>query len=482
MKKLLLLLPLAYMAITAYGQTSIPNGNFESWNSVTYDYPLNYPYNSNYDAFYRYETPLPFNVIKTVDAYHGTYAIEVSTVTSGTNTAFGYFLNSNPKSGNPIEWTGGAPYTEIPTGIQGYYKYNVATGDSAIIFAVFSKGGINIGTYLYPIGDLHTDWTHFNFTFDPPLSKAPDSVIFAATSSNIMVSDNGVAGSVLVLDSVSFTGVIIQPEGMNGDFELWETETLLTPEDWIMQTNYDQRGLENRTLDAYKGKYAIKLKTYLGDNSGVPVARGEQVSTGYYSENCNNNCIELGGQRFTNKKDTLTFWYKYTPSSNVKAQVSMKFKKNGTSFQWEGRDLLASTEYQYFEIPFDLWQAPDTVIVNIQALRWEDNVLSALGSVLTIDEIQFKSQPILYARIPKFVADNALTIFPNPSSGKFRIKNSADVTQVIVYNQLGRQVYSRILTEGEKLNEIDLTRLKKGVYFIEIYDPENRHTQKIVIQ
>ncbi|MDO9257255.1 MAG: T9SS type A sorting domain-containing protein [Bacteroidales bacterium] len=482
MKKLLLLLPLAYMAITAYGQTSIPNGNFESWNSVTYDYPQNYPYNSNYDAFFRYETPLPFNVIKTTDAYHGIYAIEISTVTSGTNTAFGYFLNSNPKNGNPTEWTGGTPYTEVPTGIRGYYKYNVATGDSAVIFAVFSKGGINIGTYLYPIGDLHADWTLFDFTFDPPLETAPDSVIFAATSSNIMVSDYGVAGSVLTLDSVSFTGVASQPEEMNGNFEDWATETLLTPSDWIMQTNYDQRGVESRTVDAVKGEYAIEVKTFLGENDGRPVARGEQASTGYYPDNCDGNCIQQGGHPYTNMKDTLAFWYKYTPSSSVKAEVYLNFKKNGNSIKWEGVELLASLDYQYVEIPFELWQAPDTVIVNIQSLRWEDTLVSALGSVLTIDEIHFKSQPILYAGLPKFVPDNTLNIFPNPSSGKFRIRNGAEINQVIVYNQVGRQVYSRLLTVGEKLNEIDLTSLKKGVYFIEIYDQQSRHTKKIVIQ
>ncbi len=482
MKKLLLLIPLTYFAFTAFGQTSIPNGNFESWNSVTYNYPQNYPYNSNYDALFRYETPLPFNLIKTADSYHGSAALELSTVAEGTNTAFGYFLNTNPQNGNPTEWTGGLPYTEIPTGIQGYYKYNVATGDSAIIFAVFSKGGVNIGTYLYPIGDLHTDWTNFNFTFDPPLSEAPDSVIFAATSSNIMVSDYGVAGSILNLDYVSFTGVASQPVGMNGDFELWETETLLTPAEWIMQTNYDQRGIENRTTDAVKGQYAIELKTYMGENDGRPAARGEQASTGFYPKNCDGNCIEQGGQRFTNKKDTLAFWYKYAPTSNVKAQVNMNFKKNGNSFMWEGRELSASSEYQYFEIPFDLWQAPDTVIVNIQSLRWEDSLVSALGSVLTIDEVHFKSQPILYTVLPKFVRDNNLTVYPNPSSGKFRIKSDADINKVTVFNQLGRQVYSRMVTGGEKLNEIDLTMLKKGVYFIEISDTGNRHTQKIVIQ
>lgn len=482
MKKLLLLLPLAYIAITAYGQTSIPNGNFESWNSVTYDYPLNYPYNSNFDALYRYESALPFNVIKTTDAYHGSAALKLTTVTSGTNTAFGYLLNSNPKNGNPETWTGGMPYTEMPTGIQGYYKYNVASGDSAIVFAVFSKAGHNIGTYLYPIGNLRTSWTSFNFTFDPPLAEAPDSVIFAASSSNIMKSDNGVAGSELILDYVSFTGVTNQPTKMNGDFESWATENLTTAADWIMQTNYNQRGNENRTSDAAKGEYAMQLKSYLGDNNGVPAARGEQASTGYYPNNCDGNCIEKGGQPYTKSKDTLTFWYKYVPKGNVKAQVNLNFKKSGNQFGGAGLELSESNEYKYVEIPFDLGASPDTVIVDIQSLRWNDVILSAIGSVLTIDEIQFKSQPILYTGLPKFLPDNNFTIFPNPSTGKFRIRNDAEVNQIIVYNQLGKQVYSRILAGGEKLNEIDLTGLKKGVYFIEIYDPGSRHTQKIVIQ
>lgn len=482
MTKLLLMFSLVCITFAAYSQNSVPNGNFESWNSVNYVYPQNYPYNSNYDALFRYETPLPFNVVKTADSYHASGAIQLSTVALGTNTAFGYFINSNPKNGDPASWTGGIPYTEKPAGIQGYYKYNVATGDSAVIFAVFSKAGYNIGTYLYPIGGLHSDWTQFSFTFNPPLAEAPDSVIFAATSSNIMVSDNGVAGSILTLDYVSFTEVTSQPEKMNGDFELWETENLSTAANWIMQTNYDQRGVENKTTDAAKGEFALKLKTFPGENDGRPVTRGEQASTGYYPDNCDGDCYQLGGHGFTNRKDTLAFWYKYTPTSNVMAQISMNFKNNGDSFWWESRDLPATAEYQYYEIPFDLWQSPDTVIVSIQSLRWNDTLVSALGSVLTIDEVHFKSQPILYTGIPKFSPDNNLAIFPNPSAGKFRIRNEAGIAKVIVYNLLGKQVYLKLNPDPEKLNEIDLVDFQKGVYFIEVYDGIKKQTKKIVIR
>jgi len=145
---------------------------------------------------------MPFNAVKTAVAQHGNSAIKLTTVASGEETAMAYFINANPNNGDPSTWTGGIPYTQKPTGISGYYKYNVATGDSALIFAVFSKGDVNIGTYVFPIGGYHTDYTQFNLTFEPPLAQTPDAVIFAATSSIIMVNENVVAGSVLTLEDV----------------------------------------------------------------------------------------------------------------------------------------------------------------------------------------------------------------------------------------------------------------------------------------
>ena len=328
MKKHLLLISLACIAITAIAQNSIPNGNFEAWNQVSYDYPQNYPFNSNYDLLFRYQSSIQFNVEKTTPAYHGNFAVKLSTITLGTDTAMGYFINSNPSNGNPDAWTGGMPYTEKPTGIKGYYKYNVATGDEALIFAVFSKGGVNIGTYLYPIGGLHNDYVEFNLTFDPPLSQTPDEVIFAATSSNIMVKESGVAGSVLILDDVSFTGVTSQPAMMNGDFELWDSQTVYKPTNWYVD---GESTSVKRTTDAVKGDYAIELTTYLGTNqNNNPRAYAGQIGTGYYPRNCGGNCNELGGFPFKNQIDTLAFWYKYTLSADAGSLFSAPL--NGEPF------------------------------------------------------------------------------------------------------------------------------------------------------
>lgn len=481
MKKHLLLFSLVYIAFTAYGQTySIPNGNFETWNPVTYDYPQNYPYTSNYDLLYRYQTPMPSNVVKITPAYHGSYAVQIKTVASGADTAIGYFINTNPQNGDPGSWRGGIPYTQTPTGITGFYKYNKVTGDSATIFVVFSKGGNHLQTYMFNFGGNHTDYVQFNFALNPPLSQAPDSVIFGVTSSNIMVNQNGVAGSILTIDNVSFTGVISQPTMMNGDFEAWESLTTYKPSDWYIN---GESSAISQTTDAKKGDYAIKLVTYLStDKNNNPMARAGQIATGYYPNNCGNNCIELGGHKYSQQNDALTFWYKYYPSADDSAIVFLNFKKNGNNVDWRSKTLHASADYQFVEIPFNLGQVPDTVIVNIQSSYWNDTLVSSVGSYLIIDELQFKSQPILYAGLPKFAQDNNLTIFPNPSDGKFRVQYETGITQVIVYNLLGKQVYSRYFPDQEKINEIDLTKFQKGVYFMEVYDGIKIRAQKIVIQ
>ena len=455
------------------GENSIPNGGFETWSSITYSNPLNYPYSSNgemADLFLKYE--IPFNVVQTTDAYHGYYAVQLSSVEFGGRNGFGYFLNSNPKNGNPTTWKGGAPYSEIPTGIRGYYKYNVENTDSATIIIVFNKAGSNIGTYFFKLGGIKTDYELFDFSFSPALTQTPDSVIFAA----ILVSENGIPGSVLKIDSISFTGVNTQPDLLNGDFETWQDYTIHTPGNWYIENG------ASRTTEAYSGNYAIKLNTYLGQDNGVDKARPGRISTGYYLDNCNENCIEQGGYPYTNQIDTLVFYYKYTPSGNDSAQVSLNFKKNGNNIFFVAVDLHSSATFQQVEIPFEVWQSPDSVIVDIQSSNWEDSLVSFVGSELIVDNIYFKSQGEPTGLF-NYKNSNGIQIIPNPAFDfiTVNINNvNDDFFTLNIYNNAGTLVKSE--TQVKNQQKINVADLPNGTYIISVKTKDSTKTEKLKIQ
>ncbi len=482
MKKHLLILSIAYSAITAYGQSpSIPNGNFENWTAITSELPQNYIWGSNSDAF---KNSIPFNVIKSTDAYHGNYAVQMTTEIANGDTLPGIFVNVYPKSSNPASWHGGFAYTQKPTGISGYYKSSIASPDTGFVIAFFYKAGVMIGQYGIYFNGTHSTYTPFSLNFSPALPQNPDTVIFGAGSSNFGNNSNMRNGSMLLLDYVSFTGVTSQPALFNGDFETWQSTTINKPATWFLQRggNDNVTGGAYKTSDAKAGSSALELITYVGERDNHPTAQGGQISTGWYPNNCQNNCQEQGGYPFSNQVDTLAFWYKYAPSGSTNGYVNINFKKNGNNIDNAGIDLFASANYQYKEIPFSLLQIPDSVTISFQSSGWQDSLLSFVGSDLKIDEIHFKSQP-LTTNIFKYKNENTVSIFPNPTYGKIQIQALGLTIQGIeVYSVLGEKIYSTSDFKQQSLKEIDLSNFQKGIYFVKIYDGEKTYTKKIVLE
>ena len=475
---------LVNFAIAANGQNSVPNGSFENWTSGTFNYPQYYPYTSNISTYLKQGI---FNVAKTTDAYHGTNALLLTTETVPSDTAFAYFVNILPSESSPAVWHGGMPYNQEPTGIRGYYKYNVATADSASLIIAFSQGGSNIRTYYYKIGGIKNSYTMFNFTFDPALTLTPDSVEFGALSCKFgpgMPQPHGVAGSILKLDSVSFTGVISQPAMMNGDFESWLPQTIDFPAQWHPLSGNDQTSGVSKTTDASEGDYAAELTTIRGMVNNHPGATGGTISTGYIPVNCRGECPLRGGNPYTLRKDTLVFSYKYAPSNDDNAIIALNFKKNGSGIFATYLKLAASGTYQQKELPFSFGEDPDTVIVSVSSTAWPDTLLSYVGSDLKIDDIYFKSQSVPTGINPlKHETDNNITIFPNPSEGKFRIKSQGtEIRKVVIYDAMGKEIYSNYKFNRQGPDEIDLTKYSKGVYFVKIYHGVGIHIEKIVIK
>jgi hypothetical protein len=481
MKKNLLLICVALTSAVGFSQSSIPNGDFENWNSNTIENPANYPNTSNADELFHYG--LPSNVIKSVEAYHGASAVELTTNASATDTVFGYFINTTPE-GSPESWTGGMPYGKQPVGMRGWYKYNVASADSGTIIVAFSKGGMNIGTYYIELGGIKDSYTLFDTSFVPALSQVPDSVALGVLSCNFSKGDEqprGPAGSTLFLDSISFTGVTAQPALLNGDFESWESQAVDFPVQWYIET---ERGAGfAKSIDAAKGDFALELSTYEGNRNNHAIASAGNASTGHYPANCTGNCQQVGGYPFTNQLDTLVLNYKYAPADpQGNAWLNVNLKKNGSIFWSRGVPLPAADNYTELEFPFLASDIPDCVIIDIQSSQWQDSAISYVGAKLLVDDIHFRSEEVIPTGLPGNKEDS-WRVYPNPTSGWIRLEGlGSDLRQITVADVSGKIVYSYRSGFKPAPDRIDLSPFGKGVYFITIEKGSKSRTEKVVVR
>ena len=81
------------------------------------------------------------------------------------------------------------------------------------------------------------------------------------------------------------------------------------------------------------------------------------------------------------------------------------------------------------------------------------------------------------------IKNQSITVFPNPSSGKFTIEtdNSSLVT-IDVINSTGTIVFSTSNINKLKSVEIDLSNYGGGIYFVRVNNGEKTYTEKILVQ
>jgi hypothetical protein len=378
MKKKLLSIFAFLTAGLAFGQT-IPNGGFENWTTTQYEEPTGFQTSNSKNN----GPQNPGNVIKTTDAHHGQYAIQLNTVLIGGDTSFAYFANGDPGQNPP---QGGIPYAQKPTGIRFYYKSNIVGTDSAIVLVMFKKAGASIGNYFYKIGASQSSYTLFSQSFS--LTTTPDSVVFGMASSNAFNS-KGIPGNMFQVDSISFTGVT-QPAGFNGDLELWQPHTSNSINGWT--TNGGDGTGVTQTTDKYTGNYAVELQTMGPSFGGSNQVQPGQLITGMPVH----NGPPTGGYPYTNQIDTLVFYYKYIPADpNDSASISISFSKNhvgiGGYYQRLGT---AVGNYTRVMIPINLSSAPDTAMISLSSSSYTTWPVpnSFVGSDFKIDNMYLTSQ------------------------------------------------------------------------------------------
>jgi hypothetical protein len=78
--------------------------------------------------------------------------------------------------------------------------------------------------------------------------------------------------------------------------------------------------------------------------------------------------------------------------------------------------------------------------------------------------------------------DACITVYPNPTSGKFTISSKNNISSMEIYNLLGELIDSDFNINGKTSNEIDLSSHCKGIYILNIYSGGKIYNCKIVVQ
>lgn len=109
------------------------------------------------------------------------------------------------------------------------------------------------------------------------------------------------------------------------------------------------------------------------------------------------------------------------------------------------------------------------VVISITEVGNDENTASAEwefildGTPVGVDELEAQQ----------------IGIFPNPATNYFNISNSNELSQIQVFNILGKKMFETNVTEGKRF---DITDLSKGIYLVRMIDDENAVVKTIKLK
>ena len=447
MKNYLLFFAVLLINASAFAQ-ALPNGTFENWYHTPYENPAGW-----YDGNVRDIQIAGWPSVTKVSGQTG-YGIRIVTSLTLTDTTESYIINIPNPCSDPINWTGGIPYTQQPTAITGYYRYDLQVCDTAILLVIFRKNNVTVSFDIFPIRGTGSQLTWAPFSFPLSLSVVPDSLIIAAASSNKITNICVADASFLELDNLAFAGATQIIPG--GDFENWSPATVDYPVGW----NSGGPGV-SQTNVSYAGSYAMKIETMPDECNGVyPTG----VTTGYYTNNGS-----AGGRPYVLTADTLTGYYKYTASGSDSGFVNVILTQNGSYVGGNGIQLPATATYTYFEIPLSAFSTPDTIRIDASSSIWPTDS-SNVGSALYLDNLQLKSDPL---NVPNISPPSNLSciVFPNPVKDVLSIlasTNKSEPLHFTVYDVTGRLVVEKTFSTNAGAQRVPISQLGAGIYVYEL--------------
>ncbi|HNR20442.1 MAG TPA: T9SS type A sorting domain-containing protein [Bacteroidia bacterium] len=77
--------------------------------------------------------------------------------------------------------------------------------------------------------------------------------------------------------------------------------------------------------------------------------------------------------------------------------------------------------------------------------------------------------------------ENDISLYPNPSNGKFILKTNSVISAIEIYNAVGEKVFAMMDLKQRVSTEINISSFPEGIYFLKVFDGEKYVAQKMIV-
>ena len=454
-----------------YGLPSIPNFNFELWDT-TVAQKLNEWFSMG-------------NISQVNSSIEGNYAVRIAADENSNADDFGVILQGNV---GDMGFEGGVPFSERPDSIVIFTDYNIEFGDSALLLLITKKNGIILSQdYNYITGNSNGTFERLSFPLNYNSIDTPDSLIIGITSSNPFSPPTS-ALSYLILDNLHFVGATTNIP--NASFESWFLESNIFPKFWQYVENENFTFNFSQTTDAQLDNFAITLENKILNSDTM---------YGILSTELNDNVWEYYNQpsfAVNHKPSKLFGYYKFNPSNNDTMQIVANFFENGinigSAYFYAHQDITTYSLLEADVFYFSSTVQPDSASLGIQTFKnrpkgnskaWIDNL--NFDIIIVSNDSLFQDTTSIVSFIPN-VLD--ITYFPNPTSNQISIQffneNTIDCA-IKLYSLDGKLVktlFNGIILSGTFHESFSLDKLSNGNYILSISTNEGYQSNILQIK
>ena len=168
----------------------------------------------------------------------------------------------------------------------------------------------------------------------------------------------------------------------------------------------------------------------------------------------------------------VSLWAKYLPDGNDWMSIVALTKKDGEIVDFTYNTFDTREQYAQVGVNFNF---PDTPCDTIQIIVMSSLTINK-NSVLYIDDVEILDSPLGLQQ----QESNIVEVYPNPSSGKFRV--NVDDNRGFIWKMT--DMTGRVVSSGNNSGDgyVDVSGLPAGVYVLEVSQDDREESRKVVIR